>query len=75
VIGEGQSLELLVLDLSCEYKNIEVFRCCHFGRNCSSDDVRVDSDVRVEGRKSSKKHGRIYTDIKSNILAKSVSDI
>jgi hypothetical protein len=47
VIGDGRSLELFVLNSSCKYKKIEVFKCCHFGRNCSSDDVRIDSDVSV----------------------------
>jgi hypothetical protein len=28
------------------------------------DDVRIDSDVSVEGRESSKKHGRLYTDMR-----------
>ena len=28
------------------------------------DDVRIDSNVRVDGRESSKKHGRLYTDIR-----------
>ena len=59
-MGEGRSLDGCVLEC-CEYRKTGFM--LSFCRELF-DDVRIDSDVSVEGRESSKKHGRLYTDMR-----------